>query len=185
MVPGLPSETARSLWPPVAFRIKFGRCDCSAGGALQTTRSEQGAGVIVGIDLGTTNCACAVFRDGGVEMVPNSLGHVLTPSAVSIDGEKVITGLAARERQSTHPQLTATAFKRYMGTQHKTQLGKLSFRPEELSALMLKGLKADAEAYLGQAVERKQSSLCRLISTTGSARPRAVRANSSASRSSG
>jgi molecular chaperone HscC len=112
-----------------------------------------GADVIIGIDLGTTNCASAIFRNGDVEMIPNSLGQVLTPSAVSLDDDKVLTGLAARERQSTHPQHTVTAFKRYMGTRHKTQLGKLSFSPEELSALMLKSLKADAEAYLGGKVE--------------------------------
>ena len=110
--------------------------------------------MIIGIDLGTTNCACAIFRNGEVEMIPNALGQVLTPSAVSIDDNmKVLTGLAARERQSTHAQHTATAFKRYMGTRHKTQLGKLNFSPEELSALMLKSLKADAEAYLSQPVE--------------------------------
>jgi len=112
-----------------------------------------GGRVIVGIDLGTTNCAVAVYRDGAVEMIPNSLGQVLTPSAVSMDRDKVVTGLAARERQSTHAQHTVTAFKRYMGARHKTQLGKFSFSPEELSALMLKSLKADAESYLGQAVE--------------------------------
>ncbi|MGH6949654.1 MAG: Hsp70 family protein [Vitreimonas sp.] len=110
--------------------------------------------MIVGIDLGTTNCACAVYRGGEVEMIPNSLGQVLTPSAVSIDDSgKVLSGLAARERQSTHPQHTVTAFKRYMGTRHRTQLGKLAFSPEELSALMLKSLKADAEAHLGAPVE--------------------------------
>ena len=80
--------------------------------------------MIVGIDLGTTNCACAVYREGGVEMIPNSLGDVLTPSAVSIDEQKnVLTGLAARDRQSTHPDRTATAFKRYMGTRHVSTLG--------------------------------------------------------------
>lgn len=114
----------------------------------------MGKVVIVGIDLGTTNCACAVYRDGDVEMIPNSLGQVLTPSAVSIDDDgKVLTGLAARERQSTHPQHTVTAFKRYMGARHRTQLGKLAFSPEELSALMLKSLKADAEAHLRATVE--------------------------------
>lgn len=114
----------------------------------------MGTGVIIGIDLGTTNCACAVYRNGDVEMIPNSLGQVLTPSAVSIDEEgKVLTGLAARERQSTHSQHTVTAFKRYMGTRHRKELGKQNFSPEELSALMLKSLKADAEAYLGQTVE--------------------------------
>src|SRR5262245_25117976 len=109
--------------------------------------------MIVGIDLGTTNCACAVFRNGEVEMIPNSLGHVLTPSAVSIDEkQRVLTGLEARERQSTHPDRTVTAFKRYMGSNHEVRLGSMSFSPEELSALMLRRLKADAEAYLGEPV---------------------------------
>ncbi|PKP94057.1 MAG: molecular chaperone HscC [Alphaproteobacteria bacterium HGW-Alphaproteobacteria-16] len=109
--------------------------------------------MIIGIDLGTTNSAAAVFRDGRAELIPNRLGHMLTPSAVSIgaDGE-VITGLAARERMASHPDVTATAFKRYMGTQRTTRLGKRSFTPEELSALVLQALKADAEAFLGQEV---------------------------------
>jgi molecular chaperone HscC len=110
-------------------------------------------GLIIGIDLGTTNCACAIFRNGSVEMIPNSLGHLLTPSAVSIDDKgSVITGLTARERQSTHPRHTITAFKRYMGTNHVTTLGDRSFKPEELSALMLASMKRDAEAYLGEPV---------------------------------
>jgi len=110
--------------------------------------------VIIGIDLGTTNCACAVYRDGAVTMIPNSLGQVLTPSAVSVDEQgNVLTGLAARERQSTHPERTVTAFKRYMGTSRSVQLGRQTFTPEELSALMLRSLKADAEAFLGETVE--------------------------------
>lgn len=109
--------------------------------------------MIIGIDLGTTNCACAVFRNGAVEMIPNSLGHMLTPSAISIDERgNVLTGLSARERQSTHPRHTVTAFKRYMGTNHVTRLDTRDFKPEELSALMLASLKRDAEAYLGEAV---------------------------------
>lgn len=109
--------------------------------------------MIVGIDLGTTNSACAVFRDGQTVMVPNALGHVLTPSAVSIDPDgAVLVGLAARERQSTHVGSTAVAFKRYMGTDKIVELGKKSFRAEELSALVLRALKADAEAFLGEAV---------------------------------
>ena len=81
--------------------------------------------MIIGIDLGTTNSAVAVWRDGRAELIPNSLGSVLTPSAVSLDDSgELLVGLAARERQVTHPQLTATAFKRYMGTTRKTKLGK-------------------------------------------------------------
>lgn len=111
-------------------------------------------GMIVGIDLGTTNSAVAVWRNGRAELVPNSLGQVLTPSAVSLDEatDSVLVGLAARERQSTHPGLTATAFKRYMGSQHATRLGKRDYLPEELSALVLQKLKADAEAHLGEPV---------------------------------
>src|SRR5689334_5153424 len=111
----------------------------------------SGDRVIIGIDLGTTNCACAIYRNGAIEMIPNSLGHVLTPSAVSVDDDKkIITGLPARERQATHPDRTVTSFKRYMGARHISHLDKFSFAPEELSALMLRSLKADAEAYLGE-----------------------------------
>ena len=86
-------------------------------------------------------------------MIPNSLNQVLTPSAVSIDDEgRVLTGMAARERQSTHASQTATAFKRYMGTNREIKLGSKSYRAEELSAFMLKSLKRDAEAFLGQPV---------------------------------
>jgi molecular chaperone HscC len=109
--------------------------------------------MIVGIDLGTTNSAVGFWRDGQAQLVPNSLGSVLTPSAVSIDTEgEVLIGLAARERQVTHPHLTATAFKRYMGSQRPTMLGGRSFLPEELSALVLRSLKADAERFLGEPV---------------------------------
>ncbi len=109
--------------------------------------------MIVGIDLGTTNSAIAVWRDGKAELIPNSLRHSLTPSAVGIDDNgELLTGLAARERQSTHPALTATAFKRYMGTRRETRLGKQVYAPETLSAMVLGSLKRDAEAYLGEPV---------------------------------
>jgi len=109
--------------------------------------------MIIGIDLGTTNSAVAVWRDGKAELIPNSLGHTLTPSAVGIDDTgELLVGMAARERQSTHPHLTATAFKRYMGTARKTKLGKVEYTPEQLSAMVLGRLKADAEAYLGEPV---------------------------------
>ncbi len=114
-----------------------------------------GARLIIGIDLGTTNCAVGVWRDGKVELIPNSLGQLLTPSAVSLDDKAdgaLLIGLAARERQSTHPDLTATAFKRFMGAERVTRLGKRDFLPEELSSLVLGRLKADAEAYLGEPV---------------------------------
>ncbi len=109
--------------------------------------------MIVGIDLGTTNSAIAIWRDGKAELIANSLGHRLTPSAVGLaDDGALLVGLAARERQSTHPELTATAFKRYMGTRRSIRLGKETFEPEALSAMVLRSLKADAEAFLGEPV---------------------------------
>jgi len=109
--------------------------------------------MIVGIDLGTTNSAVTIYRDGRTELIPNALGHVLTPSAVSIANDgSLLVGLAARERSSTHPGRTVQSFKRWMGTDHKVVLGEHTFRAEELSALVLKALKVDAEAYLGEPV---------------------------------
>jgi len=114
--------------------------------------------MIVGIDLGTTNSAVAAWRGdgtdgGGAVLIPNALGDLLTPSAVSLgDDGAVLVGMAARERQVTHPDLTATAFKRYMGTRQEAVLGRRRFTPEELSALVLGSLKADAEAWAQEEV---------------------------------
>ncbi len=123
--------------------------------ARHKTQEEEDTNprMIIGIDLGTTNSAVGVWRDGRAELIPNSLGSVLTPSAVSLgdDGE-LLVGLAARERQVSHPHLTATAFKRYMGSKRLTNLGKKALLPEELSALVLRSLKADAETFLGEPV---------------------------------
>ncbi|HEX8064744.1 MAG TPA: molecular chaperone HscC [Allosphingosinicella sp.] len=110
--------------------------------------------MIVGIDLGTTNSAIGIWKDGEARLVPNSLGDLLTPSAVGLgDDGALLVGMAARDRQSTHPTLTATAFKRLMGTQQKVRLGRTEYSPEDLSALVLRSLKADAEASLGEPVE--------------------------------
>lgn len=109
---------------------------------------------LIGIDLGTTNSLVAVFTDEGPKLIPNSLGELLTPSAVGYaeDGT-LLVGRAAKDRLLTHPQLTAARFKRYMGTEHELKLGKKSFRAEELSSFVLRSLRADAEAHLGHAVD--------------------------------
>jgi molecular chaperone HscC len=109
--------------------------------------------MIVGIDLGTTNSLVAVWKDGQACLIPNALGSVLTPSVVSVDDNgQLLVGQAAKERLVTHPALTAAAFKRFMGSQKTYLLGRRAFRPEELSALVLSSLKADAEAWLGETV---------------------------------
>ncbi len=109
--------------------------------------------MIIGIDLGTTNSLAAIWRDGKAELIPNSLGQMLTPSCVSLDEDgSVLIGQAAKERLQTHPERTAAVFKRFMGSDKVITLGDKKFRPEELSALVLKSLRADAEAYLGEPV---------------------------------
>jgi molecular chaperone HscC len=109
--------------------------------------------MIVGIDLGTTNSLIAVWEATGPRLIPNSLGEVLTPSCVSIDKDgSVLVGRAARERLQSHPDVSAAVFKRFMGSDKQIRLGKREFRPEELSALILRSLKEDAEAALGQPV---------------------------------
>jgi len=106
--------------------------------------------MIVGIDLGTTNSLVAVWENGAARLIPNSLGDVLTPSCVSVDEDgSILVGRAARERLQTHPQQSVAAFKRHMGSDRTTRLGQRAFRPEELSALILRALKEDAEAALG------------------------------------
>ena len=108
----------------------------------------------IGIDLGTTNSLIAQFIDGETRLIPNKLGHGLTPSVVSVSEDgSILVGLAARERLATAPHMTASAFKRFMGSDKIFKLGKQQFRAEELSALVLKSLKEDAEHFLGEPIE--------------------------------
>ena len=110
--------------------------------------------MIIGIDLGTTHSLAAYWRDGQAHIIPNALGENLTPSVVGMDDDgSVLVGKAARERLQTHPQLTTALFKRYMGSERQVQLGQQRFRPEELSSMILRSLKADAEALLGEPVD--------------------------------
>lgn len=109
---------------------------------------------IIGIDLGTTNSLVSYWTENGPVIIPNVHGSHLTPSVVSIDeSSEILVGQAAKERQITHPHLTVSTFKRFMGTQKKYKLGDYYFTPEELSAIVLKSLKADAEHHLGEVVE--------------------------------
>jgi molecular chaperone HscC len=104
----------------------------------------------IGIDLGTTNSLVSYWTEDGPVIIPNTLGEHLTPSAVSIEEDgKVLVGRAAKERQITHPELSAFSFKRTMGTKKVYKLGEREFLSEELSALVLKALKEDAEHFLG------------------------------------
>lgn len=109
--------------------------------------------MLVGIDLGTTNSLVACFRNGKPEIIPNRLGENLTPSVVSVDSKgTVYVGRSARERAMLYPLESASVFKRNMGTEREYDLGKWKLRAEELSSLVLRSLKEDAEAYLGEPV---------------------------------
>ena len=109
---------------------------------------------IIGIDLGTTNSLACVYRNGRAELIPNELGEYKTNSVVSMmDDDSVLVGAAAKERLITHPESTAASFKVWMGTERLISLGKKSFRPEELSSLVLKQILQDAQQYLGEPVE--------------------------------
>lgn len=106
--------------------------------------------IIVGIDLGTTNSAIAYMTENGPKLIPNSLGQTLTPSAVGIDADgTVLVGAAAKDYMVVHPDLGTTAFKRNMGTDTKVTLNGQDYAPEQLSALILRSLKNDAEHYFG------------------------------------
>ncbi|MDX1694666.1 MAG: molecular chaperone HscC [Ketobacteraceae bacterium] len=109
---------------------------------------------IIGIDLGTTNSLCCVWKDGKSQLIPNALGDYLTPSVVGLDDNgQLITGQPAKDRLQTHPDLSVGNFKRYMGTPKKIRLGKAEFRIEELAGMLLKSIKQDAEEALKEPVE--------------------------------
>ncbi len=110
--------------------------------------------MIFGIDLGTTNSLIAWLKDGVPTPIPNVHGSVLTPSAVSVDADgSLLVGATARERLVTHPKRSAASFKRLMGTGQKLALAGVQYRPEDLSALVLRALKADAEHATGEKVD--------------------------------
>ncbi len=109
----------------------------------------------IGIDLGTTNSLCGHFTDDGeTQLIPNVFGEYLTPSVIGLsDKGEVLVGRAASDRLVTHPNITIAAFKRSMGSDRVFELGRESFRAEELSAILLRRLVDDALEFLGEPVE--------------------------------
>ena len=107
-------------------------------------------GKIIGIDLGTTNSCVAVMEGGEPVVIPNAEGARTTPSVVAFkkDGERMV-GQVAKRQAITNPEGTVSSIKREMGTDHKVEIGGKKYTPQEISAIILQKLKADAEAYLG------------------------------------
>ena len=105
--------------------------------------------MILGIDLGTTHSLISYLKDGVPVVITNAHGEFLTPSVVSIDESgTLVVGATAKERLLKYPDSTVASFKRLMGSTTVVKLGKHEFKPEDLSALILRSLKADAEAEL-------------------------------------
>lgn len=108
---------------------------------------------IIGIDLGTTNSLGAYWKDGKPHLIKNALGEFLTPSVVGVDDDgTILVGKPAQVRLQTHPHLTCSSFKRQMGSKSTITLNKSSFSPEELSSLVIRSIKADAETELGETI---------------------------------
>ncbi len=110
-------------------------------------------GKVIGIDLGTTNSCVAVMEGGEAVVIPNAEGNRTTPSVVGFkkDGERIV-GETAKRQSITNPDRTVSSIKRHIGTSHKETIEDKSYSPQEISAMILQKLKADAEAYLGQTV---------------------------------
>ena len=108
---------------------------------------------IIGIDLGTTNSCVSVMEGGEAVVIPNAEGNRTTPSVVAFskDGERMV-GQVAKRQAITNPDRTISSIKREMGSDHKVGIDGKNYTPQEISAMILQKLKADAEAYLGQSV---------------------------------
>lgn len=115
---------------------------------LNTTENSP----TIAIDLGTTNSLVGLFDQGNIRLIPNSSGYLFTPSAIALDqDQQILIGQSALELRSRGDEVLSS-FKRLMGTTQKLSLNNRQFSAEELSALILKSLKADAEAALGQSI---------------------------------
>ena len=110
-------------------------------------------GKIIGIDLGTTNSCVAVMEGGEAVVIPNAEGNRTTPSVVAFSksGERMV-GQVAKRQAVTNPDRTISSIKREMGSAYKVGIDGKNYTPQEISAMILQKLKADAEAYLGQTV---------------------------------
>ena len=107
----------------------------------------------IGIDLGTTNSCVAVIEGGEPVVIANAEGSRTTPSVVAFskDGERMV-GQVAKRQAITNPDRTVSSIKREMGSAYKVAIDGKSYTPQEISAMILQKLKADAEAYLGETV---------------------------------
>lgn len=107
---------------------------------------------ILGVDLGTTNSLTVVYKEGKPVLIPNAFGEYITPSAVSILDGKIVVGKLAKERLITHPECSASLFKRNMGTDVTYTLDKKEYDSATLSSFIVKQLIEDAQNYLHEEI---------------------------------
>jgi molecular chaperone DnaK len=113
------------------------------------------AGKIVGIDLGTTNSGIAYMEGGKPTIIPNAEGKRLTPSVVGITPKgEIIVGELAKRQAVSMPERTVRSIKRKMGQDYKVKIGEKEYTPQEISAMILTKMKRDAEAFLGESIEK-------------------------------
>lgn len=108
---------------------------------------------ILGVDLGTTNSLAVVYKEGNPVLIPNAYGEYVTPSAVSILDGKIVVGKLAKERLITHPECSASLFKRNMGTDVTYTLDKKEYDSATLSSFIVKQLIEDAQNYLHESID--------------------------------
>lgn len=108
---------------------------------------------VLGVDLGTTNSLAVVYKEGKPVLVPNAYGEYVTPSAISILDGKIVVGKLAKERLITHPECSASLFKRNMGTDVTYKLDKKEYDSATLSSFVVKQLIEDAQNYLHESID--------------------------------
>lgn len=108
---------------------------------------------VLGVDLGTTNSLAVVYKEGKPVLVPNAYGEYVTPSAISILDGKIVVGKLAKERLITHPECSASLFKRNMGTDVTYKLDKKEYDSATLSSFIVKQLIEDAQNYLHESID--------------------------------
>ncbi len=115
-------------------------------------------GKVIGIDLGTTNSCVAVLEGGESVVIANAEGNRTTPSVVAFtkSGERLV-GETAKRQAITNPDRTISSIKRHMGEAYDTVIDGKKYTPQDISAMILAKLKADAEAYLGETVSKRSN----------------------------
>ena len=123
-------------------------------------------GKIIGIDLGTTNSCVAVMEGGQPTVIANTEGARTTPSVVAFTktGERLV-GEPAKRQAVTNAEKTISSIKREMGTDYKVDIDGKKYTPQEISAMILQKLKADAESYLGETVSEAVITVCLLYTS--------------------